>query len=346
MHNAPSYVLLEAVYYFIFTYYPYKLWYGFFAKNDKTNIFSFKSVSNLKNFVIIISLMACLIFIIQGFGNINLLIDSQLLISDLAILFNLFSIAVMLGLCLIQIFDYLGISVYYPGKNEKFYSLFYSKKLFNLDIHFEKIVVISFFTFLILGLILKLYFYDFYYLMVLSFIFYIFKPLNRFEKTNKETHFSLNIKKNTLPLFKSILFFAIFIFAVVWLIVFLSSYNGIFYSFGLDRALISLMYSGITTIIGVMFMLAILYYLEKAFTNPLVDISNLLTDYVENKFNVLNFKEDYLKKFDFYLSQKTEIGMVSRSVFHLFNDLEEYIDDIKNLSEEKRKVETQFIYCS
>lgn len=41
-------------------------------------------------------------------------------------------------------------------------------------------------------------------------------------------------------------------------------------------------------------------------------------------------KEDYLDEYEYYLTQKNEIGMLSSSVFKLSDDLDHYIRDIKS----------------
>ena len=100
------------------------------------------------------------------------------------------------------------------------------------------------------------------------------------------------------------------------------------------------LYINLSYLISLLPMMIIAYFFEKKFTEPIMWLSNSLNSYVlEHNLNKTN--EELNDKYDVIIKRKDEIGFLSNSIMTISNDLNEYVENLKTLTAEKEKVQTE-----
>lgn len=341
-----SYELVYIFFSFLVSYLSYKLWYGFLRRDNSKDILKLKDIYNLRKFILIsilISIVSTLVLYLDLINYCVMFNDFSIFYSYnvefyilIYILFNFVSI-VLFGFILILFINYFDYSNYFPGCKKPLIP-FKLKK----DFYFNKIFIMGIVCVVLIELIELLGLTNaFTFSNVLQFIillliclFYLFKPLKNVKIPSKRV-----LTHKNMSLFETlIIMFLIFTVILVFIIYFLASYN-ILYNWGLPNNFSALLYSLFSIAILLIVILEVLSYFERNFTIPLEKISNSLNHYVNNDFSKIDKSNS--NKYEEYLNNNSEIGILASSLIKMFEDIENYLDNINSLNKEKQKIESE-----
>ena len=331
---------------FLISFLSYKLWYGFLRRDNSKDILRLNDFHNLRKFILIsilISIVSTLYLHFDLVGYCLMVNDFSLFHSPIIefymliyILYNFVS-TIIFGFITILLINYFDFSNYFPGCKKPLIP-FKLKK----DFYFNEIFIIGIGAVILIELIELLGLLSSFTLTnLLQFIIlilicsiYLFKPLKNIKISSKNI-----LTYKNMSLFETlIVMFLIFTVILVSIIYFLASYN-ILYNWGLPDDFSAFLYSLISVIILLIVIFNVLSYFERNFTIPLEKISNSLNYYVNNDFSKIDKSNS--DKYEEYLDNKSEIGILASSLIKMFADIENYLDNIKSLNKEKQKIESE-----
>lgn len=313
---------------FLYGYIPYKLWYTL-DFGEGNSLPRLNTVQNLIKFIIIIFISSVIMagllgFLMEGLGIANLISFTTLLFA-----FNNFDFTMILGTLIIVGASFYGISMYKPGKAKK---VFLSPKIF--DGMITTAIIISFIYSIysifagpnIWGIITGIIFY----LLVAA---YALKPVTK-EVKEKESKIKISLTEKLIVIF-------IIIGAIIAILAGIGSF---FTAEVVSEDKLQFwrsVYLNITLILIVFYISAIgfLWYIEKNITNPIESISHIEKNYVSDS-GIAN--HDYIvSKCQQYASNETEAGVLASSFQKMIIDLEIYMKNLKKVTAEKERINTE-----
>lgn len=323
----PEIFLISFLAQFLYGYLPYKLWYTLDKKNP--TLPRLNSVHNLIKFIIIIFISSLVMAGLLGLLMENLEISSLVSFTTLLFAFNNFDFSLMLGTLIIVGANLYGLSFYQPE---------ISKKAKINPLIFDFLLILA----LIMGGVYAIYIIYSgttngelllgitFYLLVMA---YCFKPL------------SCKIDEKTSPvrisLTEKLIVMFIVIGALVTLLTAINSYYSIT-EIGSNLAEFwEAVYLNITLIITIFYISAIacLWYIEKQITQPIESISYLLSNYIsrQNKID----SQDITLYCKVYARTDTEVGILAHSFQQMVQDLEDYIENLKEATAQKERINAE-----
>ena len=363
-YDIPFIVLMvDMITAFICSYFPYRLWYSF---NKDNKFISLDSSYNLLKLIGV--LLASTIFftyesiiIYANYDFVNLtsyfVINNDFLI--LAIL-NYFNLGLLFLIIVLLIASYFNLTFYFPGKisfnyfeslskyfeDVKFLNYIKNSKFFdNLLAIWIIISFILLFIYIVLGAVP--YYLPISIIMSILAIIIMFKPIKTYN--NKSTNQKFNLIKDLFDSsenFKSFslneIFMVIFVMFILGMIIFLL----ILYEFGLLNVIPGLrhvssflIYLGLVLLFLIIFSFVLVYF-ENRVSIPLNRISVILDNYFKGK-TLSKEDNEYLENIPNLFNRETEISSLSRVLSKMNKDIDEYKDNIKDLTLEKEKIEAE-----
>jgi sigma-B regulation protein RsbU (phosphoserine phosphatase) len=311
---------------FLFGYISYKLWYSFNI-GDKLTKPRLDTLNNLLKFIIVITITSLIMTALLSFLLESVGILSFVSLQTLIFLLANFDFSMILGILIISIANIYGIKMYSPKQKKAFIN----PKVFDFSLGLATLIGLSYFLYSIFngsgvyGIYIGIIFY------VLIFI-YIFKPFNKKIITeNKEI--TLTEK-----------FILVFILTGT-IISILTGIEG-FYSIQITQnQLINFwnhFYMNMSFIIIIFYIsfIGFLYYIEKNITNPIESISSSVNEYTNSK-NKIEDSNNIVKKLNSLQNKQIEIEILAESFEQMIKDLKLYILDLKNITAEKERINTE-----
>lgn len=310
---------------FLYGYIPYKLWYT--LDTGEISLPKLNTVKNLVKFVIIIFIDAIIMAGLLGFLMEGLRVDNLVSYTTLVFAFNNFDFSIMLGTLVIIAANLYGISMYKPEKIEKFLVP---------PCIFDGMLI----TAIITGIVYSIYSVvvginiwgiitgSVFYLLVAA---YILKPVTK-EVKEKTTEIKVSLTEKLIVIFTVI-------GAILAIIIGIRSFFTISAS---ELQFWRSIYLNITLILSVFYVSSIgfLWYIEKNITAPIESISGVVKKYVSDSNGIEN--GDYIiSECEQYASQESEAGILATSFQNMVRDLEIYVKNLKNVTAEKERINTE-----
>ena len=310
---------------FLYGYIPYKLWYT--LDTGEISLPKLNTVKNLVKFVIIIFVDAIIMAGLLGFLMEGLRIDNLVSYTTLVFAFNNFDFSIMLGTLVIIAANLYGISMYKPEKIKKFLvppwifdGMLITAILIGIIYSIYSIVVGINIWGIITGFV--------FYLLVAA---YILKPVTK-EVKEKTTEIKVSLTEKLIVIFTVI-------GAILAIIIGIRSFFTISAS---ELQFWRSVYLNITLILSVFYVSSIgfLWYIEKNITAPIESISGVVKKYVSDSNGIEN--GDYIiSECEQYASQESEAGILATSFQNMVRDLEIYMRNLKNVTAEKERINTE-----
>ena len=308
---------------FLYGYIPYKLWYTL----GEINLPKLNTVKNLVKFVVIIFIDAIIMAGLLGFLMEGLKIDNLVSYTTLVFAFNNFDFSIMLGTLIIIGANLYGISMYKPKKTEK---ALISPKIFDGMLITAIIIGIAYSIYSVVvgidiwGIVVGVIFY----FLVAA---YALKPV-----TKKVKKITTQIK---ISLTEKLIVIFITIGAILAVITGIRSF---FTISGNELQFWRSVYLNITLILSVFYISSIgfLWYIEKNITTPIESISGVVKNYVSDSGGIENSKY-IISKCEQYSSEESEAGILATSFQKMVRDLEIYMKNLKTITAEKERINTE-----
>lgn len=313
---------------FIFAYLPYKLWYVFALKKKRVSAPKLNSVYTLFKFLGII-LFACVVYsslimiLLTNSG-----IASLLSLTTLKYILNSFDFAFIFGIFFIIVFNMKKIKFTSPKIN-KFPKI--NDKYYHLTMILSLILIFSYF--IVFGDNLKAlnsYLDNIWaYVIIGLLLFYINIPVKN-NIINARSYYSSMIEKIVLIFLVFTLLF-ILLFAI-------ASYHQILTEIGLIGSTFSvLLYMDIALFTFYLPGIVVLAYLERKVTTPIELFANTAKNYV-NADNKIDKSANLISNYAQYAKDTGEIGDLANSFTKMIKDLENYMENLKQVTSEKERI--------
>ncbi|MDO5850238.1 MAG: PP2C family protein-serine/threonine phosphatase, partial [Methanobacteriaceae archaeon] len=174
----------------------------------------------------------------------------------------------------------------------------------------------------------------------------MFKPIKNYNKNYNQKFNSIKDLFGSSKNFKSFslneIFMVIFVIFILGMIVFLL----ILYEFGFLNGIPGLryvssflIYLGLVSLFLIVFSFVLVYF-ENRVSLPLNRISVILNNYFEGK-TISKEDNEYLENIPKLFNRETEISSLSRVLSKMNKDIDEYKENINDLTLEKEKIETE-----
>ncbi len=308
---------------FLYGYIPYKLWYTL----GEISLPRLNTVKNLVKFVVIIFIDAIIMAGLLGFLMEGLGINNLVSYTTLVFAFNNFDFSIMLGTLIIIGANLYGISTYKPKKTEK---ALISPQIFDGMLIIAIIVGTAYSIYSVVvgidiwGMVAGVIFY----LLVAA---YALKPVTS-EIKKKTTQIKISLTEKLIVIF-------ITIGAILAVITGIRSF---FTISGDELQFWRSVYLNITLILSVFYISSIgfLWYIEKNITTPIESISNVVKNYVSDSNGIENGNY-IISKCEQYASEESEAGVLATSFQKMVRDLEIYMKNLKTITAEKERINTE-----
>lgn len=325
----PKVFLIGFIAQFLYAYIPYKLWYTLRINKDSTKP-RINNVENLVKFVIIILISATLMSILLGTFlealNINNISSSTTLIFE----FNNFDFSMILGILIITLANFYNIKMYKPKK---------AKKIYISPMIFDLILMLSI-AIGVIYIIYSLIFAPSQYIVIITLLIYLMAFSYIFKPITKEVKEKKSLVKISLT--EKIISFFIIIGAIIAIL------TGIiaFYTSPIPITHIAnfweMIFITITLILGLFYILSIifLWYIEKAITTPIESIAHITEEYTSNDENIEN-TSFIISKIREYTNKNDEIKILAYSLEKMIINLKKYMNNLKKVTAEKERINTE-----
>jgi len=325
----PEILIFGFVAQFLYGYIPYKLWYT--SRISKESIQPrINTVKNLIKFVIIILITSTLMSIMLGTLletlNVTYITSATTLIFE----FNNFDFSMILGILMITGANFYNIKMYHPKKSKKVYI---PPKIFDI------LLLLS----IILGIAYIIYSFKFgpweniailtliIYIMVFS---YIFKPIT------KEIQKQKSVIKISLT--EKIISFFITIGAIIAIVTGIMAFYTTPLMITNTMVFWDVIYLKIASILIIFYLSSImfLWYIEKTITTPIESLSEITDEYTSSEEHIKNTKLT-ISKIKKYTDKKDEIEILANSLKKMIINLENYMNNLKTVTAEKERINTE-----
>lgn len=362
-YDIPFIVLMvDMITAFICSYFPYRLWYSF---NKDNKFISLDSSYNLLKLIGVL----CVSTIAFGYGaiiiysnyNIHNLTSYFIINTDFLILatFNYLNLGLLFLIILLLIASYFNLTFYFPGKisfnyfdsitkyfkDIKFLNYIKNSMFFdNLLAIWISISVILLFIWFVFGTVP----YPLHISIIMAFlsIVIMFKPIKNYNKSTNHKFNSIKDLFDSSGDFNSFslneIFMVMFVIFILGMIIFLL----ILYELGFLNVIPGLryvssflIYLGFVSLFLILFSLILIYF-ENRVSIPLNRISVILDNYFKGK-TLSKEDNEYLENIPNLFNRETEISSLSRVLSKMNKDIDEYKDNIKDLTIEKEKIEAE-----
>ncbi|MCZ3365280.1 MULTISPECIES: PP2C family protein-serine/threonine phosphatase [Methanobacterium] len=312
---------------FLYAYIPYKLWYTL-NWDETTTLPRLDTVKHLVKFVVIMFINAAVMAGLLGFLMDGLGLYDLVSLTTLIFAVNNFDFSIMFGTLILIGANFYGISMYKPKKVKK---TRVPPKIF--DLIAVLVVVISIGNGIysaftdpnIWGWIAGVITYS----LVLI---YVFRPITS-EIRERATEIKMSLTENLIVIF-------IIMGAIIAI---LTGIRSLF----IVSAMTNLqfwdsVYLNITLILSVFYIasIAFLWYIERNISTPIESISDIVKNYVSDSGGIRN-NDAIISKCEQYTAQKSEVGILAASFQKMAMDLEIYVKNLKSVTAEKERINTE-----
>jgi len=334
----PDVYLLGFIAQFLYGYIPYKLWYTL-GINKTIAPPKIDNVKNLIRFVIVILISSILMSILLGMLLESLKVVEIASISTLMFGFNNFEFSMILGILIITLANYYNIKMYKPK---------ISKNIAMPPIIFDILLLIAILTGIIYAIYSKLITplpnMNILTIIIYFVVFiYLFKPVQKeVMKKSSDKLDKFNTHKIRISLTEKIISFFVITGAIIAIL------TGII-SFYTNPALFTNtfefwehIYVNIALILSIFYILSIiiLWHIEKTITTPIESISKITDEYTYDKSNIEDSSKT-LSKIKKYTTDNGEIGILANSLKKMIIHLESYMKNLKKITAEKERINTE-----
>lgn len=304
---------------FLYGYLPYRLWYSI---SNKSTVSSPKlnSVYNLSKFIIIflISSVVYESFMVLCLSDLHGVVFNS--VTSLNYILNSFVFSIIFGIVAVIFMNYKKLPFTIPKNelNQKYSDNFYYACLI------IAIIILAF------CLAVETSFYNVSTLISLA-LFFIFlrKPI-KYKISGSVNYYSTIIEKIILVF----LIFSLFVMVAFAFATF-NRYLNFDLNVNLILAILVSMLVGlfIFQIPGII----VLHFIEKNFTTPISILINTTKEYLTKDDPSL----DVIKRYADYIKDNDEVGELARSFSVLINNIQEYTDNLMEVTSEKERMETE-----
>jgi len=324
----PSVYLIGFVAQFLYGYIPYKLWYTLDI-NKKITTPKLNNVRNLIKFVVIIFITSTMMSILLGVFLEFLKIAEISSSSTILFQFNNFEFSMILGILIISLANFYNVKMYVPKISKNVYI-----PPIIFDISFLIAILVGIYA-IYAEIIGSLPYMGIITLCIYFMVFlYIFKLLTK-EVLEKTDNIKFSLTEKIISLF-------IIIGAIIAIQTGIISFYTNPSSFTNLFEFWQLIYISIGLILTMFYILAIvfLWYIEKTITTPIESISKITDDYTNDKTNIED-SSNTLSKIKKYTDDNGEIGILANSLKKMIIYLESYMKNLKRITKEKERINTE-----
>ncbi len=325
----PDVYLIGFIAQFLYGFVPYKLWYTVRITKESTKP-RINTVKNLIKFVGIIFITSTMMSVLLGTFLEALNITNMATASTLMFEFNNFDFSMILGILIITLANIYNIKMYKPKKSKKTYI---PPQIFDFLLILATIigVIYSIYSAIVgpsqyivpLTIII--------YLMVFT---YVFKPITK-EIKEKKSFIQISLTEKIISFF-------IVIGATVAILTGIIAFHTNPTNIVNTMEFWEIVYITIALILGLFYILSIifLWYIEKTITTPIETISQITDDYTSSNEHIEN-SAPTIEKIERYTDDKDEIGILANSLKKMVINLENYMKNLKHVTAEKERINTE-----
>ncbi|MBP1945858.1 SpoIIE family protein phosphatase [Methanobacterium petrolearium] len=314
---------------FFYGYIPYKLWYTLDI-GEKISSPRLDTVKNLIKFVVIMFINAIIMAGLLGF-----LMDSTgsydlVSLTTLIYAVNNFDFSIMLGSLIIIAANIYGIRMYKPKIVKK---PLVSPKIFD-------VIAISAIIIAVANTVYSAFSDPDIWAFAAgaisySLIFlYLLKPVTKQIK-EKTSEIKISLTEKLIVIF-------IITGAIIAIVTGIRSILTITGIEGAEILFWESVYLNITIILTIFYVSAIgfLWYIEKNITTPIESISDIVKNYVGDSEDITNSSE-IISECEQYITKESEVGILANSFQKMVRDLEIYVKNLKQVTTEKERINTE-----
>ena len=324
---SPEIYIISFFIQFLYAYIPYKLWYTL-NWDETTTLPRLDTVKHLVKFVIIMFINAAIMAGLLGFLMDGLGLYDLISLTTLIFAVNNFDFSIMFGTLILIAANFYGIRMYRPKKVDK---TRISPKIF--DLIAVLVVVISIINGVysaftdpnILGWIAGAVTYS-------LILIYMFRPITSGIR-ERTTEIKMSLTENLIVIF-------IIMGAIIAI---LTGIRSLFLVSVMDNLQFwDSVYLNITLILSVFYIasIAFLWYIEQNISTPIESISDIVKNYVSDSDGMRN-NDAIISRCEQYAAQKSEVGILASSFQKMTMDLEIYMKNLKNVTAEKERINTE-----
>lgn len=325
----PEIYIISFIIQFLYGYIPYKLWYTLDI-GDTISLPSLGTVKNLAKFVLIMFINAVVMAGLLGFLMDLLGLYDFVSLTTLIFALNNFDFSIMFGTLIIIAANLYGVLMYKPPINK---NAFISSKIFDF------IAVIA----IVIGIINFIYSFfrepDIWGLFVSAITYflvliYVFKPVT---KKIREP-----VKEINITLTEKLIVIFIITGAIIAIVTGIISFLTISKLGGSHLQFWESIYLYVTLILSIFYISSIgfLWYIEKNITTPIESISSIAKNYVDDSRGIAN-SANIITNLENYSIHESEVGILALSFKKMILDLEIYLKDLKKVTAEKERINTE-----
>lgn len=314
---------------FLYGYIPYKLWY-LLDRNETISPPRLDTVRNLAKFVVIMFVNSVVMagflgFLLDGLGLYELVSLTTIIFA-----LNNFDFSIMFGALLVIGASYYGIHMIKPHT---------IPKTFLPSLLYDAMAVVALVTGVV-NVVYSLYSGPDIYSLAASTVtytlalFYFLKPVTR-RIGERKGQVRITITEKLILVF-------IIIGAIIALVTGILSIYTIPVVQGGEIEFWESVYLHITLILSIFYISSILLlgYIERTITIPIESISEIVTKYVSDSEGIAS-SALITAKCQEYAADETEVGILAHSFTNMIQDLEVYLENLKKVTSEKEKINTE-----
>ena len=314
---------------FFYGYIPYKLWYTLDI-GEKISSPRLDTVKNLIKFVVIMFINAIVMAGLLGFLMDATGLYDLVSLTTLIYAVNNFDFSIMLGSLIVIGANLYGIRMYKP-KIVKKPSV--SPKIFDMIAIIAIIIAVAnavYSTFSepdIWAFTAGAISYSLIFL-------YFLKPITK-EVKEKTSKIKISLTEKLIVIF-------IITGAIIAIVTGIRSILTITGGEGAEIQFWESVYLNITIILTIFYVSSIgfLWYIEKNITTPIESISDIVKNYVGDSEDISN-SSDIIAKCEQYVTKESEVGILANSFQKMVRDLEIYVKNLKQVTTEKERINTE-----
>ncbi len=325
---------LDFVTTFMVSYIPYRLWYSTLIGDGCTRPV-LNSVRNITKFIAVLTISGISYMILYNltYGIIGETVEFAF--DDVARLLNVVTMSLVYGFAAVIVMRYLGVRFYAPGENgapsdlcrgvdPRLFSIALLAAIavpsivFTLDPSRELIYPVTAFTYI-------------------AFILFLLKPMT--VPADDSEGPSGNGFSNSL-IERIIVMFLIFALGIIALVI-TANYLGVLTHFlSEDRETSTLFYMGVSLVLFFIPATLFLWYVERKVTDPLTAISRAAGNFISSS-DISENSERAKATYTAYEGQDSEIGDLAVSLTKMTDDMESYVNNIRELRGKQEKLEAE-----
>ncbi len=325
----PEILIIGFIAQFLYGYLPYKLWYSI-KINQEISTPRLDNVKNLVKFIVVIFISSYIMAMLIAFLMEALKIYNFASLATLIIGFNNFDFSLILGILIIIAANFYKIKMYKPEIKDK---NVISSKIFDISLILAITISLGYaiyslingssYNVSILGIL--------FYLLV---IFYICKPITE-KVVDKKQKIRMTLTEKLILIF-------IIIGAIIALLAGSLEFFAINSTSVKNIYIWESIYLNVALVLSTFYLLSIsfLWYLENNVTSPIESISEITRKYTSSD-DKIEDSSLIISQFQEYNHEKNEVGILANSFKKMIINLENYMKNLKKVTAEKERINTE-----